>query len=326
MYLCHGRVTTGDPLAAGRVLLEHGADPNTYTTITDCRFTAITGAIGIGEAGPVAAPPHPQARALVELLLDAGANPNDSQALYNTHFLHDNQWLELFLARGLTAEHTANWSAASTIPMLEYMLGAACRQGFQDRVALLLAHRASPDGHDMYSKRTHLENALLCGHTSIADILRRHGAKAPSLSQGEQLRVACLACDEAAVRRLASTQLEGRDDVATLIASAQHGNLRAVRLCLDVLGVDVSATNEKGLTALHLAAGNGRRLVVEELLARGASLTLKDAEHGGTPLGHAEWSARTWPTAERSDVARLLQTAVGTGGVPPTSRDLRSHI
>jgi hypothetical protein len=62
-------------------------------------YTAITGAIGVGEAGPVAAPPHPQARALVELLLGAGADPNDEQALYNMHFLRDEGWLELLLAR-----------------------------------------------------------------------------------------------------------------------------------------------------------------------------------------------------------------------------------
>jgi len=44
-------------------------------------------------------------------------------------------------------------------------------------------------------------------------------------------------------------------------------------------------------------------------LTRGASLSLKDVEHGGTPLGHARWASRTWPTAERSDVARLLAAA-----------------
>ena len=37
------------------------------------------------------------------ILLDAGADPNDSQGLYNTMFTPDNQWLELFLSRGLAA-------------------------------------------------------------------------------------------------------------------------------------------------------------------------------------------------------------------------------
>ncbi|HEY7375636.1 MAG TPA: hypothetical protein VIF57_26000, partial [Polyangia bacterium] len=79
--------------------------------------------------------------------------------------------------------------------------------------------------------------------------------------------------------------------------------------CLEVLGVDVDAGDDKQLTALHLAAGNGQRLAVEELLSRGASLSIRDAVHDGTPLGHARWASRTWPTAERIDVARLLEAA-----------------
>ena len=82
-----------------------------------------------------------------------------------------------------------------------------------------------------------------------------------------------------------------------------------MRLCLDVLGAAVDATNDKGLTALHVAAGNGQRLVVDELLVRGASLTIRDPVHGATPLDHARWATRTWPSPERADVARVLEAA-----------------
>jgi hypothetical protein len=126
------------------------------------QYTAITGAVGVGEAGPVAAPPHPQARALVELLLDAGADPNDEQALYNVHFLRDEGWRELLLARGLRERMR-----------LDYLLGASVKQGFTDRVALLLAHGASPNGRDFYNKRTHIENALLMGPRSDCEDARR---------------------------------------------------------------------------------------------------------------------------------------------------------
>src|SRR6516164_2859452 len=85
------------------------------------------------------ADPRTHARALVELLLDAGADPNDEQALYNMHFLRDDGWLELLLARGLREP-----------ARLDYLLGASVKQGFGDRVALLLAHGASSNGRDFY--------------------------------------------------------------------------------------------------------------------------------------------------------------------------------
>ncbi len=248
---------------------------------------------------------YPQARALVELLLDAGADPNDEQALYNVHFLRDEGWLELLLAKGLREQ-----------VRLDYLLGASVKQGFADRVALLLARGASPNGRDFYNRRTHLENALLLGHDLITKMLVDQGAAAPSFSPGEELRVACLRGNEEQVRHLATAAMDGRDDEATLFVAAQQGNLRAVRLCLDILGVPVDATNDEGLTALHTAAGNGRRLVVDELLGRGASLTTRDPVHRGTPPDHARWAARTWPSLERADVARVLQAA--TAQRPPS--------
>src|SRR5262245_24391969 len=299
LYLCNARIapcSSDLPLACARLLLDRGADPNTHAVMYRMPYTAITGAIGVGEAGPVAAPPHPQARALVELLLDAGADPNDEQALYNMHFLRDDGWLELLLARGLREQ-----------ARLDYLLGAAVKQGFASRVALLLAHGASSNGRDFYNKRTYLENALLLGHDVVAKMLVDHGAPAPSLSAGEELRVACLRGREDQVRRLATAAVEGRDDAATLVVAAQQGNLRAVRLCLDVLGAPVDATDDKGLPALHAAAGNGQRLIVDELLGRGASLTVRDAVHRGTPLDHARWAARTWPSPWRADVVRALE-------------------
>ena len=299
LYLCNTRLAPGasrDPLACARLLLGRGADPKTHTIVHQMPYTAVTGAIGIGEAGPVAAPPHPQARALVELLLDAGADPNDEQALYNMHFLRDDAWLELLLARGLRKQ-----------ALLDYLLGAAVKQGFADRVALLLVHGASSNGRDFYNKRTYLENALLLGHDLVAKVLVEHGAPTPSLSAADELRVECLRGREEQVRRLATAVIEGRDDGTMLVVAAQQGNLRAVRLCLDVLGVSVDATNDEGLTALHAAAGNGQRLILDELLRRGASRTIRDAIHHGTPLDHGRWAARTWPSPERADVARALE-------------------
>ena len=67
------------------------------------------------------------------------------------------------------------------------------------------------------------------------------------------------------------------------------------------------------LTALHVAAGNGQRLVVDELLGRGASLTIRDPVHRATARDHARWAARARPSPERADVARVLEAATSAG-------------
>ena len=83
-------------LDVARLLLAHGADPNAgFLWGGLYAFTALTGAFGEGEDG-VNQPPHPHRDALARLLLDARADPNDSQTLYNRHFRNDNDHLRLF--------------------------------------------------------------------------------------------------------------------------------------------------------------------------------------------------------------------------------------
>ena len=58
LYLCYSRLTEqlpeADAVAAARLLLEHGADPNAYFMWGGTyRFTALTGAMGEGEGGGV---------------------------------------------------------------------------------------------------------------------------------------------------------------------------------------------------------------------------------------------------------------------------------
>src|SRR5207237_1397805 len=64
-------------------------------------FTALTGAFGEGEGGPARQPRHPYSVELATALLDAGADPNDGQALYNRMFTPDDDWLALLFRYGL---------------------------------------------------------------------------------------------------------------------------------------------------------------------------------------------------------------------------------
>src|SRR5262245_979571 len=66
LALCYSRVPQVDALACLDLLLERGADPNAHVMLDDCRFTALTGVMGEGEAGPFEQPPHSNARAMAE--------------------------------------------------------------------------------------------------------------------------------------------------------------------------------------------------------------------------------------------------------------------
>lgn len=281
LSLCYSRIDQPQALECLELLLQRGADPNAYVTITECRFTALTGVMGEGESGPFGQPPHPRARELAIRLLDAGASPDESQGLYNTHFLPSNAWLELLLERGLTSRTD-----------LEYLLGQAAVQGFTERVQRLLVAGAPVDGHNHYNRRSHLANALLEGHAEVAQLLSAAGAAPPVWDAPEQLQVAILANDASEAHRLAT--VVSPLQAGALHAAARHGRIDALRLALD-LGVPIDGRDRQGLTALHHAARAGHLDVLRELVARGASLTVRDPQHGGTPLGHAQHVAARWP-------------------------------
>jgi ankyrin repeat protein len=77
--------------------------------------------------------------------------------------------------------------------------------------------------------------------------------------------------------------------------AACNGRVTAVRRLVE-LGADVNGRGTfggpdhgQGVTALHLAAQSGRTEAVEALLELGADPTARDALHGGTPAGWAQF-------------------------------------
>ena len=291
LYLCYSRVTEqlpgADAIGSARLLIEHDADPNAHFMWgRTYRFTALTGAMGEGEGGVVSQPPHPHARALAELLLDAGADANDAQGLYNTMFRPDNRWLQLLLDRGLTALDRINWKTGNRVGTLDFLLGYAATKGFADRVELLLRHGADPRGRSYYNGRTHYENALLRGFGEVAAMLQRAGAAPAEMNPEDRFRAACMSGDVAAARTALEAAPQGLRDPEPLHTAASLGNVGAVR-CLLSLGADPNATAKDGTTALHHAGWNDQREVAEVLIAHGAR-PLRDANHGSSPAGWAD--------------------------------------
>ena len=123
---------------------------------------------------------------LAKLLLEAGADPNDCQALYNRMFRPNNICLETLLGYGLNTSHTNNWCIGKhggygeLIPhdqrTLEYQMQWAITNNFFDRVNLLVSH--GTDVNFMMSKGERpLRHATLHGYQEIRDLLIEKGAK-----------------------------------------------------------------------------------------------------------------------------------------------------
>ena len=98
LYLAYSRLpgSAENALQMAKLLLDGGADLNARCTgpLGPPAFTVLTGLIGEGEAGQS---PHPQAMELAALLIDAGADPYDPQALYNTSIVGDDSGWREFL-------------------------------------------------------------------------------------------------------------------------------------------------------------------------------------------------------------------------------------
>lgn len=126
-----------------QLLLDNGADPNSHIILNKAyRFTALTGVMGEGEKG-VNQPPHQHADEVATILLKAGANPNDSQDLYNTMFTDSgDKWLAILIKHDLNTNHHLNWddpNNSSNLLTLDYQLASATNRGYINRVKMRLS-------------------------------------------------------------------------------------------------------------------------------------------------------------------------------------------
>ena len=290
LYATYSRVETpgGSTLETARLLIERGADPNAcYLWGGDYRFTALTGAFGEGEQGPVNQPAHPEWEAMARLLLDAGADPNDGQALYNRMFGSCNRCLEILLEYGLNRRHRVNWRSGRG-RILDYQLDWAVRNHHVARAKLLVEHGADP--RRRHSGISLAKAAMIAGHPGLAEFLVAHGAKPLRLDRVDQLASACMAGDAVAARKAvrSNADLPGRVQArhGDLVAAAAGANrLDAVKLMAD-LGFDLGQGSFG--SPLHMAAVKGHLEMVELLVGRGVDVAAKDPE-GRTARDWAEW-------------------------------------
>jgi hypothetical protein len=168
-------------------------------------------------------------------------------------------------------------------------LSLAVHLGWNRLIERLLAIGVDADARDAHGM-TALHLAAALAREDVLKTLVRHGAAVDARAQDGQTP---LGVALASGRRDLADWLDWRGwplprrplQAADVPAAAMAGDADAVRRLVD-LGLPVDAVDAQGCTALLRACGGGHRVLVEQLLARGA-----DPQHvahtGATPLSAA---------------------------------------
>jgi ankyrin repeat protein len=320
VYARHDRqITEPATLGTARVLLEHGADPNAGYLWHGLYppFTAVTGALGSSSDDE-----HPHGFALAALLLAAGADANDGQALYNRQFGRDDRHLVLLFDHGLGRGDGGPWAARfghaadSPSEMLRGQLWWAIVHDMRERVKLLVEHDVDfvtpyaapggrPTGLRTSHDRTPAELAALSGYQELADWLVAQGAGPPALNETDSMIAAVLAGDRDGAMRLRAQAAAAREERPGLMVWAAACRKPGAVALLAELGFDVNALGRGDIpaeapwrTALHQAASQGDVEMARLLLSLGADPNIRSA-WGATPLAAARRSGH-------QDMAELL--------------------
>ena len=316
-YLCYARVplaeTQEHAAAIARALLDAGADPKaTWKDDWNNPFTLLTGVIGEGEGRSL---PHPQAAALAELLIERGADPYDTQSLYNTS-LHtdDTFWLEFLYSRSKAAGDAERWRSKNawlTSGMLDYLIGNAVSRNHLKRTRWLLEHGAHATAPHSYSKRNLHTEAVLGGFTELAKLLIEFGAEAEALDDAHAFQVACMSGDRDSAVCLLKAHPEFRRFPGPIYQAADRDRIDVAKMLLE-LGVSPDVEHG-GWTALHSCAHNNSQRVARLLIERGATIDIRENKYHSTPIGHAVWAGQQEMVDLLSGVSRDVIALVRTG-------------
>jgi ankyrin repeat protein len=346
LYVCFSRFAHGKSSRAGdlaetaRVLLRHGADPNTAFESLSCLYAAT----GLNN--------NPE---LALALLEAGANPNDSESLYHSTEHPDLACMKLLLGHsaiptgknalrhmldredleGTRILLTAGADPNETNERGETSLHWAVWRGRSAPIiAALLDGGAAPDA-PRKDGRTAYALAVQSGQTEVAALLEAHGANT-DVSPLDLFLGACATANPSELdRRLAAhPDIAASPGAERLLPDFTASHRTSAVQALLAAGIHVDARGDLGGTALHWACWKGYADIVEILLAHGASLTIEDEQFHGTPPGWFGHGVRNChePGADYPQVARLLIAAGATipaadlpTGKPEVDAVLRQH-
>jgi ankyrin repeat protein len=335
-------------LAVAQLLIEAGADPATKTGWRRISWSPLGCAVASANSGP-------SNRAVVELLLEHGATPDDRD-LYLAGFAHDrHQLLPLLLERVPNLREIAEMALAAPIsnddvegvrlllqagadpgryvdddgqatPVVYAAIHSGCSA---ELLELLLENGADPNAAGSDGRSPH-RLATAAGRPDLVELLRRYGAD-DQATAGDTFLSACLQADRtSAQRQLADDpRLLARltdDERATIVRAAEQGNTAAVALMLDLGFPLETRSDDHGATALHAAAYSGRADIVSLLLDRGADIEARDTTWNSTPLHWAAIGSReqseNHPASDWVETVRILiETGASTDNITLSPED-----
>ena len=268
LYVCFSRYSAAGLVETARILLRHGADPNAASIpedMPDNSLSCLYAATGVNN--------NP---ALALALLEAGANPNDSESLYHSTEHRDLACMNLLLRHGATP-HGTN--------ALKHMLDREDITGLR----LLLEAGANPNESGPHGV-TALHWAVWRGRSAevIAALLdsgadleaKRHDGRtayAMAVERGQQAVAVLL--------RARGAKMDSPPAIESSIPDLVMSRSTTVIGALLAAGKPVNERGDMGATALHWACWKGYADLVELLLAHGASLTIEDEQVHATPPG-----------------------------------------
>ena len=309
LYLCYTRfthqATIDNAVAIGRMLLERGADPNSYYMAYDSRYTALVGVAGEGEQD---SPRQPRGTELFKLLLEYGAEPFDIQVLYNTHFSGDVLWwLDLIYAHTINSDRSNVWEDPNWMMLdmggygsgAQFLLRLAVKKNNLELAEWCLSRGARPLPQPPPFKPEHANakttdmnalrvEALRQGFNEMADLLVRYGAspREPVFEGEEAFAAACFRRDEIQVAQYVAQHPEYLKSPTVIFTAAQRDRDDVVALLLD-LGVPIEIEERGKKRLLHEAAINNSIRVARLLIEKGAEVDPLDGVWHSPPIGWA---------------------------------------
>ncbi|XP_050309097.1 uncharacterized protein LOC126745347 [Anthonomus grandis grandis] len=227
---------------------------------------------------------------VVKLLLDA-ANARDIRFRLplDIAFEHNHESIALTLIQVTTIRNSEN-----------HYLRMACQKGMNEVVEMLLQqHACDVNESDVATKNNPLLEALLNGHSPIADILLKNGASV-NVSTPQGLTPLHLAAAQGfAQTTLDLIKLKASVDALTCQQETPlyYASLQGFDNIVDTLvshGADVHiATSPDGFTALSVAAEKGHLQIIKNLIQHGADVNITNAEmfsplHIATLFNHVD--------------------------------------